>query len=282
MVKFIAEVCSNHNRNLNRCLSFVDAAAKINCYSVKFQLFKINQLFSSEVLKKSKVHRERKKWELPEKFIPAIAERCLKKKIKFSCTPFYLDAVDFLKEYVDFFKISSYDILRHDLLEACAKTKKPVIISTGMASTKEVDEAYKCLKRANCKKITILHCVSNYPTEIKNSNLGTIKKINKKYDCEVGWSDHTKSFEIVARAAQKWNAKTIEFHLDLDGKGREFKMNHCWLPAEIEPVIRFINGPHIYDKIKNKKNKKNESLEKKWRSDPEDGLRPIKRYRLKI
>ena len=100
MTKFIAEVCSNHNRNLKRCISFIDTAANINCYSIKFQLFKIDKLFSPEILKKSKKHRDRMKWELPEEFIPNIAERCFKKKIKFSCTPFYLDAVKKVKQKI--------------------------------------------------------------------------------------------------------------------------------------------------------------------------------------
>ena len=208
MVNFIAEVCSNHNGNLDRCLSFVNKAAHLNCSSVKFQLFKIDQLFSSEILKKSKKHRERKSWELPEKFIPKIAEQCCKKKIKFSCTPFYLDAVHLLRDYVDFYKISSYDILRHDLLEACAKTKKPVIISTGMASFKEIKQAYNCLRNANCKKIEILHCVSNYPTAIENCNLGTIKKIKDKFKCNVGWSDHTKNYRYYLELSI--NGKSIQ------------------------------------------------------------------------
>ena len=282
MTKFIAEVCSNHNRNLKRCISFIDTAANINCYSIKFQLFKIDKLFSPEILKKSKKHRDRMKWELPEEFIPNIAERCFKKKIKFSCTPFYLDAVKKLKDYVDFFKISSYDILRNDLLEACAKTKKPVIISTGMASFKEIKNAYNCLKKANCKKITILHCVSNYPTDIQNCNLGTIKKIKDKFKCNVGWSDHTKNYEILLRTINKWKVDTIEFHLDLDGKGNEFNMKHCWLPSEILPVIRCANGPYFYDKVKSDSFNKNEQIEKNWRSDPSDGLRPLKKLRSKI
>ena len=80
MVKFIAEVSSNHNKDIDRIYKFIDVAASAGCSSVKFQLFKIDKLFSNEILNKSKEHRERKKWELPLDFIPKIYERCKEKK----------------------------------------------------------------------------------------------------------------------------------------------------------------------------------------------------------
>ena len=150
-IKFISEVCSNHNSNLSRALKFVDKSAEIGCYSVKFKLFKISKLFAPEIIEKSKTHKFREKWELNPQFIEKIANRCLEKKIYFSCTPFYLDAVDYLKEYVKFFKIASYELLWDDLLQKCAETKKPVIISTGMASFKEIKTAYKSLKILDVK-----------------------------------------------------------------------------------------------------------------------------------
>ena len=80
MVKFIAEVSSNHSRDIDRSMEFVDVAAKIGCDAVKFQLFKIDKLFAPEILKKSKQHRDRKQWELPIEFLPLLAKRCKEKK----------------------------------------------------------------------------------------------------------------------------------------------------------------------------------------------------------
>ena len=135
-VHFIAEVSSNHSRDLNRALEFIDSAASIGCDSVKFQLFKVNELFSPEVLEKSKILRDRKQWELPLEFLPALSDRCKQRNIKFSCTPFYLGAVNELEPYVDFYKVASYELLWDDLLIACAKTNKPVIITpSNMAPT---------------------------------------------------------------------------------------------------------------------------------------------------
>ena len=102
-VSFIAEVSSNHHQSIERCYQFIDVAAEIGCDSVKFQLFRIDQLFSKEILNKNKEIRDRKNWELPLEFIPLLAERCKFKKISFGCTPFDLEAVKF-KPYVDFYK----------------------------------------------------------------------------------------------------------------------------------------------------------------------------------
>ncbi len=103
-INFIAEVSSNHNRSLSRTLKIINSIKKSGFSSVKFQLFKIDKLFSREILSNSFEHRKRAKWELPLKFIPIISRHCKLKKIKFGCTPFYLEAVDYLNKYVDFFK----------------------------------------------------------------------------------------------------------------------------------------------------------------------------------
>ncbi len=281
-IKFISEVCSNHNSNLPRALNFVDKSAEIGCYSVKFQLFKISKLFAPEIIEKSKTHKFREKWELNPQFIEKIANRCLKKQIYFSCTPFYLDAVDYLKEYVKFFKIASYELLWDDLLQKCAETKKPVIISTGMASFKEIERAYKKLKNFGCKDISIMHCVSNYPAKLGDCNLSTISKLKSKLKCKVGWSDHSKSFDVIARSIHKWKSEMVEFHMDLDGKGVEYNFGHCWLPSEIRPLIRHFNGPHLYDGKPKIYPTESEKKEQKWRRDPIDGYRPIISTRKKF
>ena len=122
MIKFIAEVSSNHHRSIDRSFAFIDAAAEAGCQAVKFQLFRVEKLFASEILKKSEEHRKRKDWELPLDFIPKLAQRCKDNDIEFACTPFYLDAVSELDPFVDFYKIASYELLWDDLLAKCAQT----------------------------------------------------------------------------------------------------------------------------------------------------------------
>ena len=90
MVKFVSEISSNHNSDLGRIEELIHASSESGCYAVKFQLFKIEELFANEILKKSKTHRDRRKWELKEHLVPTISEFCTKYKIKFGCTPFFL------------------------------------------------------------------------------------------------------------------------------------------------------------------------------------------------
>jgi len=274
MINFIAEVSSNHSRNLDRCIDFIQSASDIGCTAVKFQLFRIDKLFSKGALPQKELIR-RKNWELPLEFIPEISKVCKSKKINFSCTPFYLKAVDELEPYIDFYKIASYELLWDDLLRACAKTKKPVIISTGMANINEINHAVSLLRQNNCEP-KILHCTSTYPTPINEANLSAIETIRKSTGCEVGWSDHTVNPGVIHRAIHKWNARIIEFHLDLDGKGEEFESGHCWLPEKIEKVIKEIQSIEAADGNGIKEPAQSELNERNWRADPSDGLRPFK------
>ena len=179
MTQFISEISSNHNSNLKRSLKLINVSSKIGFDIVKFQLFKIDKLFSKEILFKSKNHRDRKKWELKEKYIPILAKECKKNKIKFCVTPFYLEAVDIIKPYVDFIKIASYEILWEDLLIKCAKTKKPIIISTGMANMKEVINAIKILKKMVQKNYNSSLCIK-LPGKIKKFEFVSDQYIEKK------------------------------------------------------------------------------------------------------
>ena len=277
-MNFIAEVSSNHSRDLSRAIAFIDAAALVGCNSVKFQLFKIDELFATEILKKSKLHRDRRQWELPLDFLPVLSNRCKEKKIQFSCTPFYLDAVKELEPYVDFYKVASYELLWDDLLIACALTGKPVIISTGMANLDEIKHAVKILRNNNCEPI-VLHCTSAYPTPYREANLSAIETIRNSTGCEVGWSDHTVNAGVIHRAIHKWGAKVIEFHLDIDGKGEEFESGHCWLPEQIGLVIKQARDAEDSDGDGIKEPVPSEISDRLWRTDPSDGLRPFKSIR---
>jgi N-acetylneuraminate synthase len=275
---FIAEVSSNHSRDIDRAIEFIDAASKIGCDAVKFQLFKIEKLFAPEILENSKEHRDREEWELPLDFLPILSDSCRENGIQFSCTPFYIEAVKELDPYVDFYKIASYELLWDDLLIACARSGKPVIISTGMANLNEIKHAVKTLRNNDCEPI-ILHCTSSYPTPYKEANLSAIETIRQSLDCEVGWSDHTVEPGVIHRAINKWDAKVIEFHLDLDGKGQEFESGHCWLPNQIGSVIKQVRHAEAADGNGIKAPTPSELSDRLWRTDPADGLRPLKSIR---
>ncbi len=287
-VKFIAEISSNHNQDLSRCLQFVDVAAEIGCSGIKAQLFRVDRLFAPEILATSAQHRARKDWELPVSFLPAIAERCQARGILFACTPFYLEAVAELLPFVDIFKIASYELLWDALLIACAQTGKPVILSTGMATLSEVKQAVKTILQAGCKQLTVLHCSSAYPTPVDEANLAALATLDTmpipaswqyRREWDVGWSDHTVSPAVILRAVLCWHASVVEFHLDLDGTGDEFRTGHCWLPEQIAPVIQLIRDGERADGDGIKQPVPSERVDVAWRRDPIDGLRPLRATR---
>ena len=278
-VKFIAEVSSNHACDLKRAKRFIAAAAEAGCDAVKFQLFKIDELFAPEILARSKEHRARKAWELPAKFLPDLARACGEHGLAFSCTPFYLKAVAELEPYVDFYKIASYELLWTDLLKEVGATGKPVVLSTGMATMPEVRAAVSALDSVGARDITLLHCVSAYPTPLNECNLAAIETMRSATGLPVGWSDHTREPAVIERAVSRWGATTVEFHIDLDGEGAEYRSGHCWLPKEIAPVIERIRKGELADGRYLKAPTDAELPDRMWRADPADGLRPLKQIR---
>ena len=257
MTRFIAEVGSNHNGSLSRAKDFIWYAESLGCWGVKFQLFKLESLFAPGI----KPHL--KNWELPVEWLPELSVTARRAGLKFGCTPLYLDAVNELEPYVDFYKISSYELVWDELLLKIAEKNKPVILSTGMANQGEIEHALELLK--DCY-LTLLHCVSLYPTPAEQASLGTINWL-KKYKYWVGYSDHTGSPGVIYNAALKYEAETIEFHLDIGG-GWEYGP-YCWLPSEIGPVIKGVNMKFLPSE---------DSCERQWRRDS-DGLRPMKEIR---
>ncbi|RLC12941.1 MAG: N-acetylneuraminic acid synthase [Deltaproteobacteria bacterium] len=287
--QFVVEVSSNHNRDLERCLRFIDKAAEIGCDAVKFQLFKVEKLFASEILEQSEEHRRRKNWELPVEFLPELYARCMNVGIRFACTPFYQEAVDELLPYVSFYKIASYELLWKDLLVACAQTGKPVVLSTGMATLDEITVAVETLKEAGCEDLTLLHCVSSYPTPVSECNLAGIEILQQAFSHEpsamslyFGWSDHSRSPAVIYRAVHRWQAEMVEFHMDLDGKGEEFAAGHCWLPGQLKDLIKNLKLGLLADGSGDKSVNPLEVADRDWRRDPSDGLRPLLSVRAKM
>lgn len=272
---FIAEVSSNHARDLDRCIEFIETSAHIGCDAVKFQLFRIDELFAPEILAKSEDHRRRRDWELPVSFLPELRKACDDNEIQFSCTPFYMEAVAELRPYVDFFKVASYELLWLDLIRACAETELPLVLSTGMADLQEINDAVSAFEAAGGKDLTLLHCISGYPAPVEECNLKAIETIRRSCGQPVGWSDHSRCPAVISRAIHKYDAPVVEFHLDLDEEGAEYKTGHCWLPAEIAPVIRDARLAMTADGDGVKQAADAEEPDRIWRADPIDGLRPL-------
>ena len=278
---FIAEISSNHDRDLSRCLQLVSVASEAGFDAIKFQAFKIESLFADEILQKSEEHRKRAEWTFPLEFLPQIKKKCIDQNIKLGITPFYLEAVDHCAEYVDFFKIASYELLWEDLIEQCCSTKKPLYVSTGMANMDEVKNCVKKIKSLKFDQLCLMHCVSSYPAKSEELNLSAIESMRRDLNFPVGWSDHSHKKEVIIAAVLQWNAQAIEMHLDLDGKGAEFEPGHCWLPNEAKEVIKICKSAKNFEGNGIKKPSLSEEAERLWRTDPRDGLRPFLEIREK-
>ena len=150
-----------------------------------------------------------------------------------------------------------------------------------MANSGEVIKKINIFKKNNFKNYSILHCVSSYPAPLDSINLNSINYLRKLTNnkVKIGWSDHTKNSGIIYKAIFEHKAEIIEFHIDLDKKGKEYKFNHCWLPNEIQEIINVIKKNNtISGKVK-KIVSPSENIEKNWRADKSDGLRPLKKIR---
>ena len=219
----IAEIGLNHNGDIDIAKKLIDISAAAGCDAVKFQ--KRNPDICVPEHQKS-VMRDtpwgkmtyleyKYKVEFNKEQYDEIDFYCKSKGISWSASPWDLDSLDFLNQYnVPFIKLPSAMITDTELLKAACKTGKRIIISTGMSSESEVDNACSILK-SNSKDFAVLHCNSTYPAPIEELNLSCIKTLKEKYNCEVGYSGH--EFRLgTSVAAVYLGASIIERHVTLD------------------------------------------------------------------
>lgn len=237
MIKFIAEIGSNHNGEYKRATKLIDEANKAGCWAVKFQLFNADRLYTDELTTPEIVKRQ-----LPINWIARLSNYCKTKKIKFGITPFDIQALLYIKKYVDFIKISSFDVKRKDLIKTAAKTDKQLFISLGLCDYSQLVSILSWFKEVNRHPETnsvLMHCVSKYPTNINDACMGRVNDMDVFYGgfAEIGYSDHT-SNEYAILAAVINRAKYIELHFDLDdGEGWEYSHGHCWKVKEVRSLI---------------------------------------------
>jgi pseudaminic acid synthase len=164
------------------------------------------------------------------------------KKIKITCfsTPFDESAVDLLESLnCPIYKVASFEMNHIPLIKKIAKTKKPIIISTGMANLKEIDMAYKTAKKNGANEIILLYCVSNYPSKISDFNFNNIRILKERYNCKVGFSDHSMDNKVVA-AAIAAGAEVIEKHIALESQKKGFDLAFSLKGKEIKDYAQVI------------------------------------------
>lgn len=225
MTYIIAEIGVNHNNNLNYSKKIIDFCVSEKVDAVKFQTYTANNLSlrnTPKVLyqKKNKNDKEShfemlKKLELSKNDHLKLKKYCDKKKIEFISTPYDIDSAKFLiKLKLKKIKVASADLTDFFLHDFLSKTKKKIIISTGMSNIRNIEDTIKIYKKNKNNKIALLHCVSNYPCSDASLNLNNLDTL-KKFGFEIGFSDHSRDHLPSSIAISK-GAKIIEKHITLD------------------------------------------------------------------
>ena len=250
-VFIVAEISANHKQSYKRALKIIDAAIDAGVDAIKLQTytpdtltiksdkkwFRINQ---NSIWAGQTLYNLYKKAYTPWDWQPQLKKYVEKKGVIFFSTPFDNTAVDFLEKInVPCYKVSSFDVINIELLKKIAKTKKPVIMSRGMASMQEIKSAIKTLKDNGTPQIAVLHCISSYPAKPEEMNLATIPDIKKRFKVTAGLSDHTLTIST-AIASVVLGACIIEKHLTLKradgGPDATFSLE----PKEFKELIKSI------------------------------------------
>jgi pseudaminic acid synthase len=252
---FLAEISANHNGSLLHAKRLIETAKKYGADAVKLQTYTPDTMTiksnKSDFKIKGGLWNGETLWDLYEKAqTPFEWHKELfdyAKKLKITCfsTPFDESAVDLLESLnCPFYKVASFEMNHIPLIKRVAKTKKPIIISTGMANLKEIDLAYKTAKKNGAREIILLYCVSNYPSKILDFNFNNINILKERYKCKVGFSDHSTDNKVVA-AAIAAGAEVIEKHIALESQKKGFDIAFSLKGKEIKDYVKVIKDTSL-------------------------------------
>lgn len=255
-VFIIAEAGSNHTGNLDTAIELVHKAGEIGADAIKFQDFSLHTLFSIDCYEKTL--KLKNNWEeeiIKNTFKPGwhkiISEEANKAGIIYFSTPFSLDAVDTIDEFVPFYKIASCDITFFPLLRKVASKGKGIFISTGASYIEEIDKAVQVLNQYEPPFICIMHCIMLYPAPYSSLNLSFIDTLSERYKLPVGFSDHSPGIDASLLSIGK-GVKSIEKHFTLSKEqdGGEYK--NSLSPEEFGELVKKIR---LYEKMLGEKQK---------------------------
>ena len=252
----IAEAGSNwrvgsYKKDLKRARDLIKVAAKAGADAIKFQTFRPETVYvknagKSSYLSKSGIKKNIfelfKEYSMPYEMLKDLAKICYKNKINFMSTSFSVQDARVVNKYVKVHKVAAFELNHIRLLEFLAKTKKPIILSTGDSNLEEITFAVKLLKKKGAKKIALLQGTSKYPAPIDSLNLKTIPQMRKKYHLPVGLSDHSLNPSIAPLLAVGFGATIIEKHFTLNkrfkGPDHSFALN----PEELTIMVSIIRN----------------------------------------
>ena len=230
----VAEIGGNHLGNLTRALALIDRAWSAGADAIKFQCFRADQMVNPDLVVHGGPWDGRRaidlyrQTETPRAWFPQLFERVRSYGILPFASVFHPDDVDFLQGLdCPMYKIASFELTDLELIRYAASKGRPLVMSTGMASPDEIDCASFASRPLPLDKVTLLHCVSGYPSKPEEANLATLAWLRENMQCKVGLSDHTLGIGV-AVAAAALGAEMIEKHLIMDrgdgGLDAEFSM----------------------------------------------------------
>tara|TARA_B100001057_G_scaffold452397_1_gene496230 strand:- start:1424 stop:2440 length:1017 start_codon:yes stop_codon:yes gene_type:complete len=233
----IAEISANHNGSLDHAKKLIKLAKEQGMSAVKIQTYTADTMTIKTKSKKfiisSGIWKGESLWNLYDKghtpwdWHKKLFDYAKKLKIKIFSTPFDVSAVNFLEKLnCPLYKVSSFEMNDLGLIKRIAKTKKTMIISTGLSKLNEIKKTVLCARKYGAKKIILLYCVSNYPSKSTDFNLNNMNILKKKFNCDVGLSDHSLDNNIAIGAAAL-GAKVFEKHIALKNqkKGLDIKFS---------------------------------------------------------
>jgi N-acetylneuraminate synthase len=246
----IAEMSGNHNRSLERALQIVDAAARAGAHAVKLQTYTADTMTLDLPDAPFRIADPASPWNgktlyqlyreahTPWQWHRPIFERCRELGMIGFSSAFDASAVDFLESLeVPCYKIASFENVDLPLIRKVASTGKPLIMSTGMATLTELDEAVQAARGAGCRELILLKCTSSYPAPVQDSNVLTIPHMRELFGCPVGLSDHTLGAGA-AVASVALGAAAIEKHLTLRRSDGGVDAAFSLEPPELEMLVR--------------------------------------------
>ncbi|MDV7339042.1 pseudaminic acid synthase [Terasakiella sp. A23] len=221
----IAEVSANHNGDIGRALELLEVAKKSGAQAVKLQTYRADTITidcsKPDFLIPKGPWAGRRLYDLydeahtPWEWHGPLFERARELGLIAFSSPFDETAIDFLETFdVPAYKVASFELLDLPLVRSMARTMKPIIMSTGMANLKEIEDAVSAVRGEGNEQIILLHCVSSYPAKYEEANLKTIGALRDAFDCPIGLSDHTLGTSVSV-AAVAMEASVIEKHFTL-------------------------------------------------------------------
>lgn len=250
-----AEVSANHGQDLSRALDMIWAAKACGADAVKFQTYTPDTLTIDSENRYFKIKHP--KWGgqtlyklygkayTPWSWFMALKKAADKAGISFFSTAYDKSSVDFLEKLgVPFHKIASFELVDIPLIEYAAKTKKPIVLSTGMADLKEIKEAVNAARKSGAKEVVLLKCVSSYPADPAEMNLRTIGDMAKRFGVPVGISDHTLD-TAASVAAVALGAVMVEKHFTLS---RKFVTPDSFFSIEPDELKRLVSDVRTVEK----------------------------------